>query len=217
MTHSGTAKPAAAFFDFDMTLADSAESVLAAINLFASEMGLRAVAAKDLMAAIGLTLEESWVSYWGRCEPWWLEYYRGRYGDRELSGIRPFPDAIPVLERVRGAGVKTAVVTNRDKAREAVERAGLGAFFDAVVGAEEAERPKPAPDPVLKAMELLGVAADAAVFVGDSHLDIQAAVAAGVKGIGVSTGGTSASELAEAGAWKVCGRLGEVPEIIGIV
>ncbi|MDR1313045.1 MAG: HAD-IA family hydrolase [Deltaproteobacteria bacterium] len=208
--------PRAALFDFDMTTVDSEESVIVSMNMFAREMGLRDIGHKDLMEATGLPLEEGWVKYWGRCEAWWPDYYRGRYKEQELSGFKPFADTVPVLERMREAGIRTAIVTNRWLAPIAVEAAGLGGRFDAVVGAEEAERPKPFPDPVLKALELLGAGAGEAVMVGDSYLDMGAAVAAGVKGIGVATGGSTPAELAAAGAWKTCGRLGEVLEIVGL-
>ncbi|MDR1039566.1 MAG: HAD family hydrolase [Deltaproteobacteria bacterium] len=214
MTDAGNRKPLAALFDFDMTIADTADSVIVSMNMFAKEKGLRQIEKRDLMRAIGLTLEETWIFYWGRCEPEWPEYYRSRYKDQELSGFKPFPDTVEVLDRLRTEGMKTAVVTNRWLARVAVEAAGLDERFDAIVGAEDAARPKPAPDPVLKALEILRVAPENAVMVGDSHLDMMAAVAAGVKAVGISTGGNSAEELSKAGAWKVCGRLGEVLEIL---
>ncbi|MDR2613024.1 MAG: HAD-IA family hydrolase [Deltaproteobacteria bacterium] len=206
----------AAFFDFDMTIVDSEESLVKTMNLFAADKGLRPITREDLMASIGCTLQESWIRYWGRCEPDWPDYYKERYGFAELSGIRPFPDTIPLLGRLREAGVKTAVVTNRWKAPLAVELAGLGGRFDAVVGAEEAERPKPHPDPVLKALELLRVPAGEALLVGDSDVDILASVAAGVKAVGVPTGAKSAEELTAAGAWRIIGRLGEFAGLAGL-
>ncbi|MDR1313041.1 MAG: HAD-IA family hydrolase [Deltaproteobacteria bacterium] len=216
MNDKTIANPLAVLFDFDMTVADTASSILTAMNMFAAEMGLREVTSEDLMKAIGLTLEETWMSYWGRCEPEWPDYYRSRYKTQEISGFRPFPDTLPVLAKLRFAGVKTAVVTNRWMARLAVESSGLAGQFDAIVGAEEAERPKPDPDPVLKALAILGVPPESAVLIGDSHLDMLAAVAAGATAIGVSTGGTSPEGLYEAGARSVCGRLGEAMGLIGL-
>ncbi|MDR1079983.1 MAG: HAD-IA family hydrolase [Deltaproteobacteria bacterium] len=216
MTDGGIFTPRAAFFDFDMTVADTAAAVVTAMNTFAREKGLRGIGLDDLMNAIGLTMEESWVRYWGRCEPDWPDSYRSRFKDLELSGFRPFPDAIPVLRRLRGEGIRTAIVTNRWLAAEAAEAAGMGGLFDAVVGYEEVGRHKPDPEPVLKAAELLDVAPGEAVMVGDSHVDMMSAVSAGARAIGVTTGGTVAEDLLRAGAWRVCGRLGEVPELMGL-
>ncbi|MDR3154350.1 MAG: HAD family hydrolase [Deltaproteobacteria bacterium] len=215
-TSAGTAVPAAFLFDFDMTVADTAESVIRAMNLFADEQGLRHITKEDLMGAIGLPLEDTWVKYWGRCEPGWPELYRERHKDTELSGFRPFPGTVALLDRLAAAGAKLAVVTNRWSAADAVEAAGLGGRFGAIVGAEESRRPKPYPDPVLKALELLGVPAEAAALAGDSDLDIKAACAAGVRGIGVATGGVSRELLAAAGAWKVCGEIGEIAGLFGL-
>ncbi|MDR1079982.1 MAG: HAD family hydrolase [Deltaproteobacteria bacterium] len=216
MTETGSLRPRAVLFDFDMTVSDTAASILVSMNMFAEEMGLRRVTEGDLMRAIGLTLEETWMSYWGRCEPEWPEYYRSRYKTQEISGFRPFPDAVPLLDRLRGGGVRTAVVTNRWMARLAVEASGLAGLFDVIVGAEDAGRPKPDPAPVLVALGGLDVPPSGALLVGDSHLDMLAASAAGVRCVGVTTGGTGREALFGAGAWRVCGRLAEIPGLIGL-
>jgi HAD superfamily hydrolase (TIGR01509 family) len=208
--------PLAALFDFDMTVADTGDSILVSMNLFAEEMGLREVTREDLMKAIGLTLEETWVSYWGRCEPWWPDYDRDRYKEREISGFKPFPGAVDTINRCRDKGIGTAIVTNRWMAALAVKAAGLEGLFDVIVGAEEAEKPKPDPAPVELALKLLGVSARRAVLAGDSDLDIMAASAAGVRGVGVATGGTSAERLRDAGAWKVVGALTEMLPLLGL-
>ncbi|MDR1038350.1 MAG: HAD-IA family hydrolase [Deltaproteobacteria bacterium] len=216
MTVPGNRLPHAALFDFDMTVADTAGSILKSMNMFAREKDLPPVTEAALMKAIGLTLEETWMSYWGRCEPGWPDYYRAKYKTVEISGFRPFPDTLEVMAKLRFAGVRTAVVTNRWMARLAVETSGLAGQFDAIVGAEDVARPKPFPDPVLRALRTLDVPPSRAVLVGDSHLDMKAAVAAGVTAIGVSTGGTSAEALSEAGAWEVCASLGEILRLIGM-
>ena len=58
---------------------------------------------------------------------------------------------------------------------------GLEPFFGAVVAADDVERPKPHPQPVLRALELLGSDAASAVFIGDSTHDMESGRAAGVR------------------------------------
>jgi pyrophosphatase PpaX len=61
--------------------------------------------------------------------------------------------------------------------------------MDVLVGAEDTERHKPDPDPVIEALRRLGASADEAVYVGDSPFDILAGNAAGAFSIAVGWGG----------------------------
>ncbi len=62
---------------------------------------------------------------------------------------------------------------------------------------------KPAPEPVEHALELAGVPAERAVFVGDTVWDMRAGSRAGVRCVGVLCGGLPRADLEEAGAREV--------------
>jgi len=64
-----------------------------------------------------------------------------------------------------------------------------------VVGAADVTHPKPHPEPVLKALELLGAPASQAVFIGDSRHDMESGRAAGVKTAAVLWGPFNRSDL----------------------
>jgi pyrophosphatase PpaX len=70
----------------------------------------------------------------------------------------------------------------------------LAEQFDVVVGYEDTERHKPAPDPVVAALEKLAAQPDEAAYVGDSPFDVQAARAAGVFAVAVGWGGIHPDE-----------------------
>lgn len=75
----------------------------------------------------------------------------------------------------------TAVVTNRTDTMAAVlDTFGLAPFFDVVVTALDVSRPKPHPEGLLKAVGHFGLSPSAALYVGDSKVDADAAAAAGV-------------------------------------
>jgi phosphoglycolate phosphatase len=206
----------AVLLDFDMTLVDSSYAIVKAHNLFAQELGLRKITREELLSSIGQTLEASWDDFWGRHDPEWSKIYLTKDHKVETSYFQLFSDTISTLKTIRAAGLKTAVVTNRWLAGQAVELCGLKGFFDAVVGAEEVERPKPDAEPILKALELLQISKPQAVYAGDSDIDMKTAVAADVDGIGVATGAKTPQELLEAGA-KWTGRsLGEILPLIGL-
>jgi len=81
-----------------------------------------------------------------------------------------------------------------------VERLGWAGLFRSHVGAGDVPRRKPAPDALLMALELAGVARAEAVFVGDSPIDVETAASAGVDCIAVSWGLRPRHELLHAPA-----------------
>ena len=74
-----------------------------------------------------------------------------------------------------------AVCTNRSASIDAVlESFNLGRYFDIVMSAAKVANPKPHPEPLLKILEHFRIGPDQALFVGDSEVDRQTAMAAGV-------------------------------------
>ncbi|MEH0467400.1 HAD-IA family hydrolase [Streptomyces sp. B21-097] len=102
---------------------------------------------------------------------------------RLVHEIEPCPGAAELLAGLREAGVPTAVATGKTHGRavEALTATGLRHLVDAVCGSDEVAHGKPAPDIVLLALEKIGAAAEGAVMVGDSVLDLRAGRAAGTR------------------------------------
>ncbi len=203
-------------FDFDMTLVDSSYIVTECTNKLADMFGLRRITREELMTMIGLPLVDSWKRQWGRFEQEWLDTYRAKFRDAEHGGMREFPGTRSVPRLLRTAGIKTGVVSNRSFARLAVETAGLTDLFDVVVGLEDVTKPKPDAEPLLCALDRLGERRENAVYVGDTDIDMQTAVHAGVRGIGMTTGNFTPEGLRLAGATWACDDLREIPAIVGI-
>jgi HAD superfamily hydrolase (TIGR01509 family) len=92
------------------------------------------------------------------------------------------PGAEQLIERVRAAGIKTALVTNSPRQIVDVALGGLlGAHrFDVTICGDEVARGKPDPHPYLHAMELLGLSAAQCLAVEDSPSGTAAAIAAGI-------------------------------------
>ncbi len=74
---------------------------------------------------------------------------------------------------------------NTPEALLVLKQCGLDAFIQVVVGADQVENPKPAPDTFLRCAELMGVSASQCVVFEDSKLGLQAAAQAGMAGIDV--------------------------------
>ena len=94
--------------------------------------------------------------------------------------------AADLLDALRAAGARLAIATGkvRERAEEVLEVTDLLHRVDAVVGSDEVEHGKPAPDIVRLALRRLGIDpadAAAAVMVGDSSLDLRSGRAAGTR------------------------------------
>ena len=86
-----------------------------------------------------------------------------------VAGVDWRPGAQEALETVRASGVPTALVTNSLRQIADLALDGIGrAFFDVTVCGDEVAAGKPAPDPYLRAAELLGVPIGDCVAVEDS-------------------------------------------------
>lgn len=99
------------------------------------------------------------------------------YEDVKLESIEPYPHVKETLEKLRGMGLKLAVVTDalNGHAISRLRRAGLLHLFDVVVSADMAGKRKPEPDSIKLALQKLGIDAKEAILVGDSvRRDIEA-------------------------------------------
>ncbi|WP_455598354.1 HAD family hydrolase [Cloacibacillus sp.] len=206
----------AVIFDFDMTLADSSYAIHHCSNLLARKFGLKEISREVVLAGIGLPIEDCWRLYWGDFKDEWLSYYRNEFRGVEQTGIRLFPNTVAALEKLRGAGIKTGVVSNRRFARRVLDATELTPYMDVIVGLEDVTNVKPDPEALFKAVGKLGVAAGEAVYVGDTDIDMRTAAAAAVRGVGMTTGNFDEEGLSAAGAWRVCSDLIEVPGLFGL-
>jgi AHBA synthesis associated protein len=99
--------------------------------------------------------------------------------------VRLFDGALELLSTLRARGIKLAVATGKSgqRARALLDTLGVLGEFDYVIGSDEVTRPKPAPDIVLRALELLDARPEEAIMVGDAVTDLRSARAAGVTAV----------------------------------
>lgn len=120
------------------------------------------------------------------------------------------PVAIEFVRRLPELGLRTGIVSSNTVSvvTAVLERDGLVAAFEAVVGRGDVSCLKPSPEGLLLCCEAMGVAPRRCCYAGDSKSDIEAARAAGMAGFGVRAGVSSDTELTEAGAQAVFDDLG---------
>ncbi|MET7478446.1 HAD family hydrolase [Streptomyces sp. NPDC005648] len=125
----------------------------------------------------------------------------GQYFDR-LPALR---DAGRLLRHLDRDGWRVVLATSASGPELSALRRALSAdeAITATASADDVEQGKPAPEPVEHALELAGVPAERAVFVGDTVWDMRAGTRAGVRCLGVLCGGIPRADLEEAGAEAV--------------
>ena len=140
-----------------------------------------------------------------------LEYYKAHSADK----TGPYPGIADLLRKLRAAGVKTAVVSNKpDVAVRELVKTYFNGLFDAAVGDMEGQAVKPAPDMCLKIFKELGLGPEKAVYIGDSDTDIMTARNAGLDEVLVSWGFRGRQFLTEHGAKTICDTSDEVYDVI---
>jgi len=127
--------------------------------------------------------------------------------------MEAMPGAAECLPRLDAGGWRIATASGFPRAVGTAILARFGWRYP-VVCEEDVKEHRPAPDPVLKACEWLGVAAVEAIVVGDTPQDVKSAQAAGALPIAVATGKFSPAELAEYRPAHVLGALSELPGLL---
>lgn len=187
-------------FDLDGTLVETMGDLTASLNFALQGAGYNAIDPERVRAMVGQgarSLLQRGLAANGveadadMIEPLYerlVEYYAANIAVQS----HPFPGVVAALERFRDTGWKTAICTNKIEglARPLIETLGMSHLFDAIVGGDTFERPKPDAMPVLGAIEQAGGAISGSVMVGDSGTDIDAARAAGIPVVAVTFGYT---------------------------
>jgi phosphoglycolate phosphatase len=103
------------------------------------------------------------------------------YGTNLFVRSRLYPGVVPTLDALQARDVRLCCITNKRYAfsHELLVEAGIRDRFELLLGGDSLAEKKPSPLPLQVAAETLGVAANEATLVGDSHQDLRAARAAG--------------------------------------
>ena len=182
-------------FDLDGTLIDTAPEIADAVNDTLAQCGLPLVSQQQVRDWIGhgtrTLLIAALASAQGRTVqeigadpdlPRIAGIFDGHYQNRCGSSSQPYPHVVEVLHSLRAHGVHLAVVTNKEgRYTDTVLRAHqFDKRFDLVISGDTLATKKPDPAGIAHCLAHFGVAADEALFVGDSSIDAATARNAGV-------------------------------------
>jgi phosphoglycolate phosphatase/AHBA synthesis associated protein len=189
----------AVLFDLDGVLIDSREVWFYLMQAAAKHFGQAEISRQAFLDSFGQGVDADLVSFYPGIRFQDLdEYYDDHFRDHRHH-FQINPDASMVLEELRHRGIPVAVVTNTSTPLAGEILGWTGLKPDFLVGSSDVKQAKPAPDMVYRALELLEVPPEEALFVGDSPYDREAAAAAGVSfaGYGGITGDRTLARLHE--------------------
>jgi len=179
-------------FDLDGVLTDTAEYHYRAWQRLADEEGipfnrqdneaLRGVSRRESLNLLlkGRQISEAQAQAWMERKN---NYYR-----EMLTQISPgdiLPGVCDLLHALHISGIKVAVASASKNARQVMDNLGLVEDIDVICDGHSVAIPKPAPDLFLYAAAQLGLPPDLCVVVEDAEAGVEAALAAGMRCIGL--------------------------------
>lgn len=205
----------AILFDLDGTLLDSVSIIMKASKKVLNDMNLE-FNADIIRSKIGIPLHVQAIDLAGKRSEEFIERYRVVYREYQGNNHSLFPNTLEMLTELKKIKYVLGVVTSKVavSAKRSLKALGIYEYFDIVVSADDVDNPKPHPEPLFKALDMLELKSDNVIFVGDSFFDIDCAKFANIVFLGVSWGARSADELKSYGADFVVNNWSEVISII---
>ena len=172
-------------FDLDGTLIDSVRLILDSYHHTMAAHGLPERTDDEWLVGLGTPLRVQfgpWAADQATMDALVATYRDYNLGNHDLR-VTAYPGVVRMVDALRARGLKTGLVTskNRTGAERGLQVVGLASTMDVLVGADDVVNPKPHPEPVLKALDTLGVDPRQAIYVGDSTHDMHSGRAAGVR------------------------------------
>jgi len=128
--------------------------------------------------------------------------------------LEEYSGAEELVTELVGSGATIGVVTSKRhvSATNTLRAAGLDGHLPLLVAMEDTAVHKPNPEPLLLALQRLGVRAAECVYIGDAVVDVLAARAAGMASIAVTWGAGDRADLLAAGPLAVVDTMDELRE-----
>jgi pyrophosphatase PpaX len=177
----------ALLFDFDGTLLNTNDLIIDTFLHVLDEKFPGQYTREACLRFIGPSLKETFDEITpGETEAMIAKYqeFNMKYHDELAKG---YDGVVETLEQLHAMGIRMAIVST--KKRFSLERGmkllGVEHLFETYIGYDDVEHEKPHPEPVLLALQQLGVEKEEAMMIGDNYHDILAGQNAGVKTAGV--------------------------------
>lgn len=209
-----------AVFDLDGTLLDTLDDLMNSVNFALAEFDFPKRSREEIRQfvgnGVGMLIKRAVPAGTStEIEEECLSVFRHHYSEHKEDNTAPYDGISPALLKLKEAGIKTAVVSNKfDAAVKELCKPFFGDLIPVAIGERENVRRKPCPDSVFEALKELGAEKETAIYIGDSDTDVETAKNAGIPCIGVTWGFRDRDILEKAGADYI---IDEPSQLLGII
>ncbi|WP_155590086.1 pyrophosphatase PpaX [Lysinibacillus cavernae] len=178
----------ALLFDFDGTLLNTNDLIIQTFMHVLNERFPGQYSPNDCLKFIGPSLKQTFNDIAPGEEDALIAKYRAWNIAHHDELVSQYPDVVSTLEQLKAQGIRLAIVST--KRNDTIDRGlsilGATHLFDVRIGTDDVKNVKPDPEPVLLALERLGIDNEDAIMIGDNSHDIEAGHRAGVRAAGVA-------------------------------
>ncbi len=212
----------AVLFDLDGTFADTAPDLAAALNHTRASRNLSPLPLDVIrpqashgsrgLLKLGFGIEPEHPDY-NALRDIFLDYY-----ERNICvHTRLFSDMAELVAELEQRNIKWGIITNKPHrfTLPLMQALGMASRAACLISGDTCAHAKPHPEPMLKACELLGVAPEQCLYLGDDLRDMQAANASGMRGIIANYG--YVSDDVSVKNWNAQGSVDKPTELLGLI
>jgi phosphoglycolate phosphatase len=188
-------------FDFDYTLGDATEGIARSINYALTKMGLPTVSQEEVKRTVGMSLPDTYIFLNKTAPPELKHLFSSLFMEKAdkimIQSTELFADTVEVLSHLKKIGFALGIVSTKRgyRLRQILNKFGIAHLFDVVVGSDDVKNPKPDPESLIQAIEMLGTQKEKVIYIGDSLVDAKTAHSANVDFIAVTTGATNKEQF----------------------
>lgn len=199
-----------ALFDVDGTLIDSVDEHAGAWRDAFRDFGKK-VTKTEVRSQVGKGSDQFLPVFLSRAEirtfgEKLVKRRKKIYTTTYFPKVRPFPKVRQLMQKIKSAGIDVVLASSaeKDELRKYVKLAKIEDLIHASTSSDDADKSKPHPDIFEAALrKLRRLKKEEVIVVGDSPFDCIAAKRAGLKSIGVLSGGFRIAQLKHAGATEI--------------
>lgn len=181
-------------FDMDGTILNTLDDLCDSVNFMLSECGYDSVTLDEVRGFVGNGVKllvkralkkDVCDDEFDRC----MSVFSAHYDKNKENKTAPYDGILELMRELKGMDIGMAVVSNKyDAAVKELTNRLFGEYIEVAIGESESVRPKPLPDGVKLAMDMLGAKNYDTVYIGDSDVDYMTAFNSDLPFIGVTWG-----------------------------
>lgn len=206
-------------FDFDGTIADTSEGVMASIIFALESYGYEVPDESVLRKFLGPSLIDGFMNNIGVDEEMAKKLtakYRELYTDNAMYLLKLFDGIEDLLKELKAEGVKMAIASSKPQHffDKLLNHLNIKDYFEAVCGADPNDKESSKTEIISNAVRLMGADKDDVLMIGDRCFDILGAQGAGVKSMGVTFGFGERAEFEEYNADYIVDTPEEILQVV---